>query len=292
MTDWILSHEIALRLGSFGGVFAVMALWELIAERRRLGQSKPRRWLANVGLSVVDSLLVRLVFPAAAVGFALFAEAEGWGLLARFDLPLAVEVGLAVVALDLAIYLQHVMFHAVPALWRLHMVHHSDQDFDFTTGIRFHPVEILLSIVIKFAAIAALGPPAVGVFLFEVLLNGTSMFNHGNIRLPAGLDRWLRWILVTPDMHRVHHSVELDESNSNFGFNLPWWDRLFGTYEAQPRAGHLGMRIGVEHLERPQPRSLADLLALPFTGGRGRHAIGDRYAPRASDSAGPEDERP
>ncbi len=293
MTDWILSHEPALRLISFSAVFALMALWELVAERRQLGQSRPRRWLANLGISLVDSLAVRLIFPAAAVGLALLAESEGWGLLHQVQIPFALAVVVSVVLLDLAIYLQHVMFHAVPALWRLHMVHHSDEDFDVTTGIRFHPVEIVLSIVIKFAVIAALGPPPVAVFLFAVLLNATSMFNHGNVRLPAALDRRLRWILVTPDMHRVHHSVEIDESNSNFGFNLPWWDRLFGTYRAQPRAGHQAMRLGVEHLSQPQPRSLLGLLALPFAGAPGRYAIGERYAPPAVDGADAESaERP
>ncbi|MCP4205252.1 MAG: sterol desaturase family protein [bacterium] len=285
MTDWLLSHEPALRLGSFTAVFAIMALWELIAERRDLGQSRSKRWFANLGISVVDSLLVRLLFPAAAVGLALVAESEGWGLLHRIDLPFALAVIASVILLDLAIYLQHVMFHAVPVLWRLHMVHHSDQDFDLTTGIRFHPVEIVLSIVIKFAVIAALGPPPAAVFLFAVLLNATSMFNHGNVRLPIGFDRWLRWILVTPDMHRVHHSVEIDESNSNFGFNLPWWDRLFGTYRAQPRAGHEGMQLGVEQLEQPEPRGLLGLLVLPFTGGTGRYAIGERNATESSSTA-------
>ena len=287
MTDWILSHEPGLRLGSFGAVLAIMALWELIAKRRELGQSKPKRWFANLGISVVDSLLVRLLFPAAAVGLALFAESEGWGLLHRIDLPFTLSVIVSVILLDLAIYLQHVMFHAVPALWRLHMVHHSDQDFDLTTGIRFHPVEIVLSIVIKFAVIAALGPPAVAVLLFAVLLNATSMFNHGNVSLPIGLDRWLRWILVTPDMHRVHHSVEIDESNSNFGFNLPWWDRLFGTYRAQPRAGHEAMQLGVEQLQQEEARGLVGLLTLPFVGGTGRYAIGDRGASTSPDSDNP-----
>lgn len=264
MTDWILSYEPGLRLGCFAALFAIMAFWELVAERRELGQSRPRRWFANLGISVVDSLLVRLLFPAAILGFSLFAESEGWGLLRRIDLPLAFSVFLSVVILDLVIYLQHVMFHGVPALWRIHMVHHADQDLDFTTGIRFHPVEILLSVGIKFAAISVLGPPVISVFLFEVLLNATSMFNHGNIRLPINLDHWLRWTLVTPDMHRVHHSVAIDESNSNFGFNLSWWDRLFGTYRAQPQTGHQEMQLGVARLQQPEVRSLLGLLVLPF----------------------------
>jgi sterol desaturase/sphingolipid hydroxylase (fatty acid hydroxylase superfamily) len=285
MTAWLLAHEPALRLGSFAAVFVIMALWELLAARRELAQSRPKRWLANLGLSAIDSLVVRVVFPTAEVGFALFVESQGWGMLQRFDLDVAVAVILSVVILDLAIYLQHVMFHAVPALWRLHMVHHSDQDFDLTTGIRFHPVEIVLSIVIKGVVIAALGTPPAAVFLFAVVLNGSSMFNHANVRLPVGIDRWLRWIVVTPDMHRVHHSVEIDEGNSNFGFNLPWWDRLFGTYRAQPRAGHDAMRIGVEHLELPQPRGLLRLLALPFSAGAGRYALGRGQTPPESVNA-------
>jgi len=280
MTSWILSHEPALRLGTFLAVFALMALWELLAARRELYQPRQKRWFANLGISVLDSLLARLLFPAAAVGLALFAESEGWGLLHRFPLPFGLSVILSVVLLDLAIYLQHVMFHAVPVLWRFHMVHHADQDFDLTTGIRFHPIEIILSIVIKFGVIAALGPPPAAVFLFAVILNATSMFNHGNVRLPIRIDRWLRWILVTPDMHRVHHSVEVDESNSNFGFNLPWWDRLFGTYCPQPRAGHDKMLLGVEHLLQPEPRGLFGLIALPFAGAAGRYAISRRHVSR------------
>ena len=277
MTDWLLSHEPALRLGSFFGVFAIMALWELFAERRELGQGRSKRWIANVGISVLDSLVVRLLFPAAAVGFALYVQHEGWGLLNQVDLPAPVNIILSVVILDFATYLQHVMFHAVPALWRFHMVHHSDQDFDVTTAIRFHPVEIVLSILIKFGVIAALGPHPAGVFVFAVVLNATAMFNHSNIRLPLGLDRWLRLILVTPDMHRVHHSVEIDESNSNFGFNLPWWDRICGTYRAQPRAGHERMKIGVEHLQEPAPKGLLGLLSLPFAAKPGRYPVGKRY---------------
>ena len=194
----------------------------------------------------VDTLLVRILFPTTAVGLALLAEARGFGLFNVVALPAWVAVVASVVILDLAIYLQHVLFHAVPALWRLHRMHHADLEFDVTTGLRFHPIEILLSMLIKFAVVAALGAPALAVLIFEVLLNATSMFNHGNVRIPAGLDRVLRWLVVTPDMHRVHHSILSRETNSNFGFNLPWWDRLFGTYRAQPAAGHEAMTIGIE----------------------------------------------
>lgn len=262
-----------MRLGTFLAILTAMALWEIVAARRALSQSRPIRWWANLGLAVVDSIVVRLLFPAAAVGIALIAEQRGWGLLNQIELPYVVALVVAFLVLDLAIYLQHVMFHAVPLLWRFHMVHHADQDFDFTTGIRFHPVEILLSVVIKFTVIVALGPPPEAVFLFAVVLNATAMFNHGNVRMPAQLDRVLRWMVVTPDMHRVHHSVVVRESNSNFGFNLPWWDRIFGTYRDQPAAGHTAMRLGVEQLLADKPRGLAGVLALPFTGRTGPYPI-------------------
>jgi len=261
-----------------------MALWEILAARRVLSQSRSVRWWANLGLVVVDSFVVRLLFPTAAVGIALIAEQRGWGLLNQFETPYLVALVVAFFLLDLAIYLQHVMFHAVPLLWRFHMVHHADQDFDFTTGIRFHPIEILLSIVIKFTVIVALGPPPAAVFLFAVVLNATAMFNHGNVRMPARLDRVLRWIVVTPDMHRVHHSVVVRESNSNFGFNLPWWDRIFGTYRDQPAAGHAAMKLGVEQLLTDRPRGLGGVLALPFKAKTGPYPItsdnGDETSPR------------
>jgi sterol desaturase/sphingolipid hydroxylase (fatty acid hydroxylase superfamily) len=203
----------------------------------------------------------------AAVGVALAAEARGWGLLHQPGIPAWAAFAAGVVLLDLAIYLQHVMFHAVPALWRLHRMHHADLDVDFTTGARFHPIEIVLSMLIKFAVIAALGVPAVAVVLFEVLLNATSMFNHGNVHIPLSIEPALRWLVVTPDMHRVHHSVERDETNSNFGFNLPLWDRLFGTYRAQPCAGHDGMIIGLPEFRRPSDQRLGRLLLQPLLRG-------------------------
>jgi sterol desaturase/sphingolipid hydroxylase (fatty acid hydroxylase superfamily) len=204
--------------------------------------------------------------PVLAVGFALLAEARGWGLLNAFEVAFALALPVSLLALDLAIYLQHVLFHAVPALWRLHRVHHADLEFDVTTGLRFHPIEILLSMGIKLAVVAALGPPAIAVLVFEVLLNATSMFNHGNVRIALGLDRILRWIVVTPDMHRVHHSIHANETNSNFGFNLPWWDRLLGTYRAQPRDGHEGMTIGIEQFRTPRELWLDRLLIQPLRG--------------------------
>ncbi|MDE2088848.1 MAG: sterol desaturase family protein [Gammaproteobacteria bacterium] len=276
MTDFILHHEAAIRLGFFFGMLALMALWEVLAPRRALTTSKAVRWASNLGIVVLNSVLLRLLFPAAAVGVAALATQRGWGLLNNLVLPYWLAVTLAVAALDFAIYLQHVMFHAVPTLWRLHRMHHADLDFDVTTGARFHPIEIILSMLIKFAAILVLGPPAVAVMIFEVLLNATAMFNHGNVRLPAALDRALRWLVVTPDMHRVHHSVEDDETNSNFGFNLPWWDRLFGTYRDQPRAGHQGMTIGIRGFRDPKRLTLPWMLILPFIGKVTDYAINRR----------------
>jgi len=274
--DTALGAEPLIRLGAFLGIFAAVALWEVVAPRR--GRAFPRRarWPHNIGLLLVDGVLLRLVAPGAAIAVALAAEARGWGLVHVLELPPWAAILLAVVALDLAVYFQHVMFHAVPALWRLHRVHHADLDFDVTTGTRFHPVEILLSTAIKCAAVAAIGAPAIAVLVFEVILNATAMFNHANGRLPLGVDRWLRWLVVTPDMHRVHHSVRHDETNSNFGFNLPWWDRLFGTYRAQPAAGHAGMTIGLDAFRTPADLRLDRLLLQPLRDTAGGYATGRR----------------
>lgn len=266
MMSWILSHEPTVRLSAFVGVFAVMALWEFAAARRRLCAAKGARWAANLGVTLLNTLVVRLLFPTAAVGVALLATERGWGLLNAFHLPAAISFVASILALDLIIYLQHVMFHAVPALWRLHMVHHADLDFDVTTGVRFHPLEILLSMILKLAAVVVVGPPAAAVLVFEVLLNATAMFNHGNVRIPLPLDRIVRLLVVTPDMHRVHHSVKPFETNSNFGFNFPWWDRLLGTYHDQPADGHEAMTIGLSEFQERRRQSLLWLLALPFAG--------------------------
>jgi sterol desaturase/sphingolipid hydroxylase (fatty acid hydroxylase superfamily) len=275
---FVLTHEAPIRLGFFLGIFSVMALWEWLAPRRALTVSKVLRWASNLGIVLVYTLLLRVLFPAASVGMAVFAERVGWGLLNHFDTPYASAVLFAVVVLDLAIYLQHVMFHAVPALWRLHRVHHADLDFDVTTGARFHPIEILLSMVIKFGLIAVLGPPVVAVVIFEVLLNGAAMFNHSNVRIPVTIDAILRLFVVTPDMHRVHHSVLPHEANRNFGFNLPWWDRLFGTYCAQPSAGHEHMKIGIEIFREPKELRLDRMLLQPFRGDAraGGYPVGSR----------------
>ena len=268
-----MEYEPAIRLAAFALVFVVMAVWEIVAPRRRLDLDRTARWPGNLGIVVLNTLLVRVAFPMTAVAFAAFVETKGWGLANVWSVPAWLALPLAVVLLDLCIYAQHVLFHAVPALWRLHRMHHADTGFDVTTGSRFHPVEIVLSMVIKLAAIAVLGAPAAAVLMFEVLLNATAMFNHSNVRLPVGIDRVLRLVVVTPDMHRVHHSVVRRETDSNFGFNLPWWDRLFGTYRDQPAAGHDAMTIGVAKLRDPAEQRLDRMLTQPFRIGGGREPL-------------------
>ncbi|MGC2857294.1 sterol desaturase family protein [Novispirillum sp. DQ9] len=264
--DSLLTHEPIIRLGAFAGIFAVMALWEVFAPARPLAHARRLRWTNNLGLVVLNTLVLRLLFPTAAVGVALLAQEKGWGLLNVLAAPGWLAVPLTVVVMDFAIWGQHLVFHRVPVLWRLHRMHHADLDYDVTTGARFHPVEILLSMLIKLALVVALGAPAVAVLIFEVLLNATAMFNHGNVRLPGRLDAVLRWLVVTPDMHRVHHSVVPRETHSNFGFNLPWWDRLFRTYRAQPEAGHDGMTIGLPMFRDPRDLWLDRLLVQPLRG--------------------------
>jgi len=250
----VLAAETLIRLGVFVGVLVLLVAGELLAPRRALTVPRLRRWPDNLAIVAIDTVLLRIVFPAAAVSLALVAEANEWGLLNLVAAPMWLAIPVAIILLDLVIYAQHVLFHAVPVLWRVHRMHHADLDIDVTTGIRFHPVEILLSMVIKLGAVVVLGAPALAVMIFEIVLNATAMFNHSNIRLPKAVDRQLRRIVVTPDMHRVHHSIEVHETSSNFGFNLPWWDHLFGTYRAQPQAGHEGMTIGL-----PVFREWADL---------------------------------
>ena len=264
MNHFLLNYEAAIRFGFFIGILALMAIWERIAPRRSLNTPKKIRWFANLGLVSIDTLAIRLLLPIQAVGIALFTENHGWGILNNISLPYWMAVVMGVAALDLVIYLQHVLFHHIPVFWRLHGVHHTDLDFDVTTGIRFHPIEILLSMGIKMASVIVIGASAVAVVIFEVLLNATSLFNHSNVILPGRIDRLLRLIVVTPEMHRVHHSVVIKEHTSNFGFNFPWWDRLLGTYCAQPAAGHEGMTIGLSHIRDPKRLKLPWLLILPF----------------------------
>ena len=277
ISEFVMSHEVVIRLGFFFGILAIMTQWELVAPRRVLTASKVFRWINNLGIVFLNSFLLRIIFPAAAVGMAAFAQEHGWGLFNYFQTPYRIAVVLSVVIMDFAIYLQHVMFHAIPVFWRMHRMHHADLEFDVTTGVRFHPFEIILSMLIKFVVIVVLGPPVLAVVAFEVVLNATSMFNHGNVRMLRSVDRVLRWFVVTPDMHRVHHSMEDYETNSNFGFNLPWWDRLLGTYRAQPRMGHEGMTIGLRDFrDTKHSVNLPGMLAIPFIGKITGYAIGQR----------------
>jgi sterol desaturase/sphingolipid hydroxylase (fatty acid hydroxylase superfamily) len=262
---FVLEREALIRLGCFAAIFVIMMIWEIYAPKRVLSVSKLQRWSNNLGLLLLNSLVLRLLFPAAAVGIAYAAAEAGWGLFNHLALPFWIEVVAAVLLLDLAIYLQHLLMHRVPLLWRLHRVHHADLDIDMTTGSRFHTLEILLSMLIKWAVIFLLGPALLAVLIFETLLNGMAIFNHANVRLPAALDRLLRLLLITPDVHRVHHSILLRETNSNYGFNLSVWDRLFRTYRAQPEKGHVGMTIGIPGFrDARQVDRLPGMLALPF----------------------------
>jgi sterol desaturase/sphingolipid hydroxylase (fatty acid hydroxylase superfamily) len=273
----VLANEKEIRMGFFFGMLLLIGLWELVAPKRALTVSKSVRWINNLGLVFFNSFIIRLIFPMAAVGVASLAHQQGWGLFNYIETSFWVAVVASVIIMDFVIYIQHVMVHAIPVLWRLHRVHHADLDYDVTTGARFHTIEIILSMLIKFATILLLGPPVVAVIVFEVILNATAMFNHGNISLPKSVDKYLRLFLVTPDMHRVHHSVEDDEANSNFGFSLPWWDRLFGTYRDQPRAGHKEMTIGIHKYREPKQVSwLPGMLALPFIGKMSGYVINRR----------------
>lgn len=266
MNEFLLTHEPVARLAAFAGVLAAMALWEAAAPIRTRGYSRLARWWTNLAISASGVLLVRLTLPIAAVGAAEWAARENFGLLNRIDAPPTLALLVSLVVLDLLIYAQHVVFHLIPTLWRLHKVHHADPDFDTTTAIRFHPVEILLSMLIKMAAVVLIGVPAVAVVIFEIVLNAMAMFNHANISLGPKIDPILRLAIVTPDMHRVHHSVYRDEHDTNFGFNLSIWDRIFGTYRAAPRDGQKAMRIGLAAHPGSAPTRFLWSLALPFVG--------------------------
>jgi sterol desaturase/sphingolipid hydroxylase (fatty acid hydroxylase superfamily) len=272
----IVANEATIRISFFMGIFFVVSLAELAVPRRLLSVPKTARWFANIGIVIINTVVLRLLIPAGAVGISLWVAKQGWGIFNYIDKPFWVELVLSVILLDFVIYLQHLMFHAVPLLWRLHMMHHADLGYDLTTGIRFHPIEIIISMGIKATAISVLGAPPAAVIIFEILLNGTAMFNHGNFYIPLRVDRILRLLVVTPDMHRVHHSVLPSETNSNFGFNLPWWDRLLGTYRAQPSKGHDGMIIGLNQFRDPDRLTLPWIIALPFLGKDGSYAIGRR----------------
>lgn len=268
MNMFVPDNEIYVRLGFFLGIFAFMAVWEVVAPRRVLNISKISRWYNNITITFLNSVVLRLFFPVTALGVALIAKERGWGILNMFEIGDWTAGIIAIAALDLVIYLQHRLFHSVQALWRIHMVHHTDIDIDVTTGTRFHPFEIILSMIIKMITIVIIGASAWSVLTFEVLLNGTSMFNHGNAFISLRIDSILRKFIVTPDMHRVHHSVLIDETNNNFGFNLPWWDHLLGTYRDQPAEGHQGMTIGLSNFRDPNHLTLPNILALPVIRGK------------------------
>lgn len=267
MESLFQQHEVTIRLSSFLGIFLLVALWEYLAPRRALSVSRGLRWFNNISLVVLNTLLLRLLFPAAAAGVALYAGEHGIGLLNIIGPAFLPALVVSLVIMDFAIWFQHMLMHRVPLLWLLHRVHHADLDYDVTTGARFHPIEIILSMLIKFGVILLLGPPVIAVVLFEITLNGMAMFNHGNIRLPLAIDRVLRLFVVTPDMHRVHHSTIRAEHDTNYGFNLSCWDRLFGTYLGQPGLGHDGMKIGIREFRDIRDVSLLPgLLMLPFRG--------------------------
>ncbi|MCW8916532.1 MAG: sterol desaturase family protein [Magnetovibrio sp.] len=272
----LLANEPVIRLSAFIGIFAIMALAELLQPRRQLTVSKGLRWFSNLGIVALNTAIARVIFPMAPVAFAFLCAENGWGVLNLVEWNGWLKLALAVIALDFFIWLQHVMVHAIPMLWRLHRMHHADLDYDVTTGARFHPIEILLSFAIKFAVIALLGASPVAVLIFEVILNAMAMFNHANVRLPLGLDAVLRMLLVTPDMHRVHHSSIPQECNSNFGFNLSIWDRLFGTYTAQPSLGHENMQIGLDMFRKDKDERLDQMLIQPFRDATGEYAINRR----------------
>ena len=265
LSNTILEHESTIRLGFFFGILVIMAIWEILAPRRDLTVSKSKRWISNLSIVVLNTVVIRVLFPAAAVGMAVYADAKGWGIFNILETPAWLAILLSVILLDLIIYGQHVMFHRIPVLWRIHRMHHADMDIDVTTGSRFHPIEIVVSMLIKFTAIIILGVPVIAVIVFEVILNLTAMFNHSNARMPLGLDKVIRAMVVTPDMHRVHHSIKPKEYNNNFGFNLSIWDRIFKTYTAQPEEGHIKMTIGLmQYRDEKVSEGLPGMLMIPF----------------------------
>ena len=276
MEAGILENEPLIRMLFFFSVFAAMGLWEIWAPRQKTPFSRLLRWPNNLGMVALNTVLARVLLPTTAVGIAFHVGEKGWGLINAYQVSAWVAVVASVILLDLAIYLQHVLFHAVPLLWRLHRMHHADLHIDASTGLRFHTVEILVSFVLKFAVIAALGAPALAILIFEVLLSSTSIFNHANVLVPQRWEPFLRWIVVTPDMHRVHHSIHANETNSNFGFNLPWWDLLFGTYRAQPRDGHVNMVVGISQFRTERDLRLDQMLIQPLRGTTETHPINER----------------
>ncbi|MEP3435819.1 MAG: sterol desaturase family protein [Hoeflea sp.] len=267
MTLFSLSEPV-IRLLAFSTIFIALAAIELLAPRlerdEMRGAFKSRRWVTNLAMVVLSSVALRIVFPLAAVGTAVWAQSSGYGLFPFLGLPLWVAGIMAFIVLDFAVWLEHVVSHKWPWLWRIHRMHHADTGFDLTTALRFHPLEIVLSMVWKAAVIVALGAPPVAVLVFEIVLNGAAMFNHANIKLPKAVDAVLRLLIVTPDMHRIHHSTDHRETDSNYGFNLAIWDRIFSTYTHVPRRGDTGIEIGLAEWRDGQTANLGWALALPF----------------------------
>ena len=279
LETFLLGHESVIRFGFFLGTFALMALWEVLAPLRMPGTSKAVRWPNHVMLAAMNIGLVRVLFPLAAVALAVYAGERGIGLFNIIPIPYLLAFVGSLLALDLAIYLFHLLFHAVPALWRVHRVHHADLDIDVSTGVRFHPIQMMLSVIIKSIVILLLGPPALSVLTFEVLSHAITLFNHGNVRIPAALDRVLRWFVVTPDMHRIHHSIHIAETDSNFGFVLPWWDRMFGTYRAEPAGGQVRMVVGIESFRTDRDLWLDRLVLNPVVDERGSQPMSPSQNP-------------
>jgi len=274
--ELFFQYESYIRLGSFLGIFALLTAWEISSPKRELLQLRRFRWFGNIGLIVISSVLIRFLIPTAAVGVALHVEQDQVGFLNHYDMPFFVQFFIAFVLMDLAIYFQHVIFHALPMFWRFHRVHHSDLDCDITTGIRFHPFEMIISILFKFLVIISIGAPVLAVVVFEVVLNAASMFTHSNIKIPQSIERMVRLILVTPDMHRIHHSINENETNSNFGFFISTWDRIFGTYIKEPALGHENMQIGLQGFREPKWQNLRWLIYLPFVSRIDDYAINKR----------------
>lgn len=276
-STFVIKNESIVRASIFFGVLIIMGIWEVAAPRRKPTLSKTYRWVNNLGLTFFNGFIMKVIFPIASTGIAIAAYQNGWGVLRYFEVPSVLSVILFIVVMDMIIYFQHIMMHAVPLFWRLHRVHHADLNYDTTTGARFHTIEIILSMFIKFIAIVLLGPSVLAVILFEITLNATAMFNHGNVKLPKTLDKILRWLIVTPDMHRVHHSVEKDETNSNFGFNLSIWDRIFGTYRQNVRAGQLNMTIGLKNIRKPKDTNMIlGMFLIPFKSYGNKYAINSK----------------
>lgn len=257
-------NELLIRLGCFFGAFALFSTVEALCPRRERVVARLIRWSSNIGISALNQLVVRLFAPISAMLLAEICASQGWGLLNLVPLWRGVAIFLAIMLLDLSIYVQHLLFHQVPLFWRLHRVHHADTEFDVTTGVRFHPISILFSAMLKLLIVLLIGPPAVAVLIFEVLLNITSLFNHSNVYIRPAVDKVIRLLVVTPDMHRVHHSIDRCETDSNFGFNFPWWDRLFGTYKAQPAQGHEEMVIGLDVFRAEKEKRMDFMLTQPF----------------------------